>query len=146
MIIAFVFAIILIMFAKFILPNVDAKNLYERYTVSHELKTEVKNQLNDLESAEKSYCDSLLIIKNDVEVKNISLDKVQADDDSGSHQHQAPLFVLPQFPAVFFQLFHTAGKPYHNQHKHQGPEDTVGQDLIGLRFRQQVPVQGKDAP
>ena len=79
MIIAFVFAIILIMFAKFILPNVDAKNLYERYTVSHELKTEVKNQLNDLESAEKSYCDSLLVIKNDVEVKNISLDKVQAD-------------------------------------------------------------------
>ena len=79
MIVAFVLAVILILFAKLVLPSVDAENLYERYTVSDELKTEVNNQLNDLESTEKSYCDSLITIKNDVEVKNIPLDKVQAD-------------------------------------------------------------------
>lgn len=79
MVIAFMFALILVIFAKFALPNVDAKNLYERYTVSRELKAEVKGQLDDLELLEKNYCDSLMVIKKDVEVKSIPFDKVQVD-------------------------------------------------------------------
>jgi hypothetical protein len=60
-------------------PYIQAKALYERYTVSAEMKSDIKTQLMDLENAEQKLYESIEKVTKDVEEDEISLDKLQQD-------------------------------------------------------------------